>query len=102
MLKAFFTEMWPVLLSSCKILSEYIAGEAGKRLPGKSFSVSSPAQLSGGALTHNFRIPLYESYSSTSGPIRWLHSRRMVVPYQVWMLTRLQRNIEALKQNEQV
>jgi hypothetical protein len=78
----FFEEMWPVLKSSMDVLRAFIAGgahEPGGELPGKTF-IATPKfaehQTGEGALTHAFEI----------GGIQ---SRRMVVPYQVWMLQRL-------------
>ncbi len=78
----FFEEMWPVLRSSMRVLSDFIASEdheAGGELPGKTFTTTpgfEALQTDDGALTHDFEI----------GGIR---GRRMVVPYQVWMLQRL-------------
>jgi glutathione S-transferase len=81
-LQVFFTEMWPVLDSSMETLRRYLEGgqhEPGAELPGKTF-LATPGfeklQTGNGPLTHEFEI----------GGVR---ERRMVLPYQVWMLQRL-------------
>lgn len=81
-LATFFDEMWPVLRDAVRVLTAFIASDAhepGAELPGKSF-LATPGfeslQTGGGALTHAYRI----------GDAR---GRRMVVPYQIWMLQRL-------------
>ncbi|HKK52221.1 MAG TPA: glutathione S-transferase family protein [Myxococcota bacterium] len=82
-LATFFDEMWPVLRSTAATLTAFIASDAhtaGEELPGKTFTATPgffEAQTGFGALTHEFEI----------GGIR---SRRMVVPYQIWMLQRLE------------
>jgi glutathione S-transferase len=83
LLGVFFDEMWPVLTSSMRVLTDFIASDAhtvGDALPGGSF-MATPGfvehQTGNGALTHEFEI----------GGVR---SRRMVMPYQVWMLQRLE------------
>ena len=82
-LAIFFSEMWPFLRDSTKALQSYIASDdhsLGDELPRKSFTASPGfelAQTDEGALTVPFRI----------GGIQ---SRRMVVPYQIWMLQRVQ------------
>jgi glutathione S-transferase len=84
----FFEEMWPVLQSAIATLSAFIdsdAHELGEELPGKTFFASpgfEHLQCDAGALTHEFEI----------GGIR---SRRMVVPYQMWMLQRIAGVLEA-------
>jgi glutathione S-transferase len=84
----FFEEMWPVLVSSMEMLAKHMAGdtcEKGTELPGKTFSVTpgfETLQREGGPLTHEFQI----------GDVR---DRRMVLPYQVWMLQRLAEALEA-------
>ena len=81
-LAVFFDEMWPVLQSSMTKLTAYIASEAyepGARLPGKTFGVTpgfETLQTGGGPLTHEFEL-------------RGVRERRMVLPYQVWMLQRM-------------
>ena len=81
-LGVFFEEMWPVLRSTLDVLRAFIASdehEAGTELPGKTFTATpgfEVHQTGQGALTHEFEI----------GGVR---ARRMVVPYQVWMLQRL-------------
>ncbi len=90
LLGVFFEEMWPVLVSSMRVLADFIASDAhtaGEALPGGSF-MATPGfwehQTGDGALTHEFEI----------GGVR---SRRMVVPYQVWMLQRLERVLAACR-----
>jgi glutathione S-transferase len=76
----FFDEMWPVLTSSMERLTRYLASaESGVELPGKSFLVTEgfeELQTGDGPLTLSFEI----------GGVR---ERRMLLPYQVWMLQRL-------------
>ncbi len=78
----FFEEMWPVLKSTIEKTAAFIASpahEPGGELPAKTFFADPPweeHQTGDGALTHDFEI-------------RGVRSRRMVVPYQVWMLQRL-------------
>ena len=79
----FFEEMWPVLRSAAERLSTYVQSKAhslGDELPGKTFTATpgfEALQTGEGALTHAFEI------GGVSG-------RRMVVPYQIWMLQRLE------------
>jgi glutathione S-transferase len=81
-LAAFFEEMWPVLSDAAHVLSDYIASDshtAGDELPGKTFFATpgfEALQTGEGSLTHEFEI----------GGVR---GRRMVIPYQMWMLQRL-------------
>lgn len=81
-LATFFEEMWPVLAAATSALAAYLASgrhPPGGELPGKSFTASpgfETLQTGDGPLTHAFTI------GGVSG-------RRMVVPYQVWMLQRL-------------
>jgi len=81
-LAVFFEEMWPVLEAALAALRAYLASGAhasGGELPGKSFTASpgfEALQRGEGALTHAFTI------DGVAG-------RRMVVPYQAWMLQRL-------------
>jgi len=88
LLGIFFEEMWPVLESSMRVLTDYIASdehELGGELPGGSF-MATPGfehlQTDGGPLSHEFEI----------GGVK---SRRMVVPYQVWMLGRVESVLDA-------
>lgn len=87
LLGVFFEEMWPVLASSMRVLGDFIASDAhepGGPLPGGSFMATPgfwDVQTGDGPLTHEFEI----------GGIA---SRRMVVPYQVWMLGRLAEVLE--------
>ncbi len=84
LLGVFFEEMWPVLGRSMERLRAFVASEAheiGNELPGKTFTATPgffEHQTGGGALTHPFEIGGIES-------------ERMVVPYQIWMLGRLER-----------
>ena len=82
LLEIFFDDMWPVLVSSCERLRTFLDSDAhqrGTEVPGKSFFASpgfEALQQEGGPLTHAFNI-------------EGVTSRRMVIPYQVWMLQRL-------------
>ncbi len=86
----FFDEMWPVLADAARALAAFVASPAhvrGGELPGKTFTATPgfEAHQSGdGALTHAFTI----------GGVA---ARRMVVPYQMWMLARLAREIDACR-----
>ena len=76
--------MWPTLRESAARLTAYIvsdAHEAGGEVPGKTFTATPgffELQTGDGPLTQSFEI----------GGIK---SRRMVVPYQIWMLGRIER-----------
>jgi glutathione S-transferase len=82
-LDTFFAEMWPVLGTAMERLADFIASDAhetGGELPGKTFTATpgfEAHQTGDGALTHEYRL----------GDIK---GRRMVVPYQMWMLGRLE------------
>ena len=82
LLGTFFEEMWPVLRSSAATLTAFVESSAharGDELPGKTFTATpgfEALQTGDGALTHVFEV----------GGVR---SRRMVIPYQIWMLQRL-------------
>jgi len=87
LLDVFFEEMWPCLQASVQALRAFLDGthhKAGSELPGKSF-FSTPGfeilQRDGGHLTHAFRL----------GDAR---GTRMVVPYHVWMLQRIEVSAE--------
>ncbi len=86
-LSLFFEEMWPVLKDSMRTLTAFCDSDAhvrGEELPGKTFSPTpgfEQHQMGDGALTHAFTIGGIEA-------------RRMVVPYQMWMLGRLQAVID--------
>ena len=75
--------MWPVLRSAADRLRAFIASDAhgaGGELPGKTFTATPgffELQTESGALTHPFEI----------GGVQ---SERMVVPYQIWMLQRIE------------
>lgn len=79
----FFEEMWPVLRSSADVLRAFVASDAhepGGELPGKTFTATpgfEAHQTGDGALTHAFTV------GGVAG-------RRMVVPYQIWMLQRIE------------
>ena len=79
----FFEEMWPVLADAAAVLTRFIESEhheRGAELPGKTFTATpgfEAHQTGDGALTHAFRIG-------------GVPARRMVVPYQIWMLQRVE------------
>merc|ERR1719433_2671781 len=78
-LRLFFDEMWPVLTSTMDVLGGYLKEvhtDHTLHLPSKSFGPEHPDQFPNGALTHVFNL-------------RGRKGRRMVIPYQVWMLERL-------------
>jgi glutathione S-transferase len=83
LLGVFFEEMWPVLADAARTLAAFVARDAhapGDELPGKTFTATpgfEALQTGEGALTHAFTIGGVESL-------------RMVVPYQMWMLGRLE------------
>jgi len=89
----FFEEMWPVLCDAMATLTAYLesdAHEPGGELPGKTFTATpgfESLQTGDGPLTHAFAI----------GGVR---GRRMVVPYQVWMLQRLAAVLDGLRSDE--
>ncbi|MFP6664051.1 MAG: glutathione S-transferase family protein [Deltaproteobacteria bacterium] len=82
LLGVFFEEMWPVLESAMRTLTAFLASDAhaaGGEVPGKSFTATpgfEALQTGNGPLTHAFQL----------GGVA---ARRMVVPYQIWMLGRL-------------
>ncbi|MCP4002798.1 MAG: glutathione S-transferase [bacterium] len=84
LLGVFFEEMWPVLRDAMQVLTRFIASDMHRsdgELPGKTFTATpgfEAHQTGEGALTQEFEI----------GGVR---GRRMVVPYQIWMLQRLER-----------
>lgn len=87
LLAVFFEEMWPVLTDAMERLSAFIASDdcpPDGELPGKTF-FATPGferhQTGTGALTHAYTL------GGVTG-------RRMVVPYQVWMLGRLLRVLD--------
>jgi len=87
-LAIFFEEMWPVLRDAAAVLTDFIASDAhepGGELPGKSFFATPEfvaLPTAEGPLTHEYRI------GDASG-------RRMVIPYQIWMLERVERALAA-------
>lgn len=81
-LAVFFDEFWPVLDTATRTLRAFVRSHAhaiGDELPGKTF-LATPGfealQTGDSPLTHAFEIGGVEG-------------RRMVVPYQTWMLQRL-------------
>lgn len=89
----FFEEMWPVLKDAAATLTAFIASDAhapGGELPGKTFTATpgfEAHQTGEGALTHAYEI----------GGVR---GRRMVVPYQMWMLQRIESVLAELGEEE--
>lgn len=81
-LRLFFDEMWPYLSDSIDVLTDFIGSAAhalGDELPRKTFTASpgfEALQRDQGELTTSFSI-------------KCVASRRMVVPYQMWMLQRM-------------
>ena len=81
-LRTFFDEMWPYLKSSAKALRRFFESDAhqvGDELPRKTFTATpgfESIQTGDGALTVPFEIG-------------GISARRMVVPYQIWMLERI-------------
>ena len=81
-LRVFFDEMWPYLKSSAKALRRFFESDAhqvGDELPRKTFTATpgfESIQTGDGALTVPFEIG-------------GISARRMVVPYQIWMLERI-------------
>lgn len=79
----FFEEMWPTLRAARDALRAHLASPAhppGGELPGKSFFATpgfEALQTGDGPLTHAFSIG-------------GVPARRMVVPYQFWMLGRIE------------
>ena len=82
LLDVFFQEMWPVLRESIDRLRAFVASAdhtPGDELPGKTFTATPgfvDLQTGNGPLTQSFEI----------GGVA---SRRMVVPYKIWMLGRI-------------
>jgi len=96
-LQVFFTEMWPVLKSTCYVLKSYQLSP-GKALPGKSFNPESADQQRKGPLTHTFSLP-FDAHGCPGGLSR---GRRMVVPYHIWMLQRLEATLETAPASEEL
>ncbi len=92
-LDTFFAEMWPVLTVAMERLSSFIASDAhtaGAELPGKTFFATpgfEAYQTGDGALTQPFTL------GDSSG-------RRMVVPYQMWMLGRLEEILDRARASD--
>ena len=85
--------MWPVLRSSCAIVRAYLGSvHCGSDipLPSKSFSPSHADQTGWGPLIHAFSLPF--ASDGSRGAVST--GRRMVIPYQIWMLQRLEPTLE--------
>ena len=86
-LSVFFEEMWPVLSIAAETLTRHIASDAhpaNGELPGKTFTATpgfEKLQTGDGPLTHDFEIGGVEG-------------RRMVIPYQLWMLQRVEQALD--------
>ena len=82
-LRVFFDEMWPFLRASTKAMTRYVESDehqVGDELPRKTFTATpgfEELQTGDGALTVPFEIG-------------GISERRMVVPYQIWMLDRIE------------
>lgn len=86
LLRIFFNEMFPVLKSTCQVLTEYIKEERPSKLPCGSFGPGSIDQeVPNGPLTCEFQLPVDEESV--------VKERRMVIPYQVWLLQRLEETV---------
>lgn len=92
----FFEEFWPVLVSTTRVLRSYLGtrGRAAAEapLPSKSFGPQLAAQVDGGALTHEFSLP----FPARKNGAHATRGRRLVVPYHVWMLQRIEAALGAL------
>eukprot|EP01084_Bolivina_argentea_P002013 3715_1 len=106
MIQVFFMEMWPVLIDASTVLTKYINGKDGLSVPHKSFGACGTDQINNGPLVHGFKIPIYDILPGTFGentiysneiPKQYLKSKRMVVPYQFWMLGRIADELEEIK-----
>lgn len=90
LLQVFFDEFWPVLRSTCGVVTRYLreerAADNQAPLPGKSFGPSSFDQHRGGPLTHCFSLP----FDEVGRPGGRSTGRRLVIPYQIWMLQRIE------------
>lgn len=93
LLRIFFEEMWPVLRSTCKVLTRYIQEEMPNKLPGGSFSSGCMDQEPGGPLTHTFTLPFDREGRYVGDTARSIKETRMVLPYQIWLLQRLEKTI---------
>jgi hypothetical protein len=88
LLQCFVHEMWPVLKSTCRAVKRYVGGRAGVPLPGKSFNAESFDQMGWGPLTHSFSLPF-----DARGQPGSCTDTRMVVPYHIWMLQRVEETV---------
>ena len=88
-LAIFFHDMWPYLKTATQALADFIASDQhalGDSLPRKTFTAT----------------PGFEHLQTGEGPltvpfeIGGVQSRRMVVPYQIWMLQRLNRAMSGI------
>ena len=88
MLQCFFTDFYPVIMDAMKTLKTYLHSSEhtiGNRLPEKSFGPTpgfGNAQIvkERGTLTHDFTIGGHKG-------------RRMVIPYTIWMVQRMQNDV---------
>ena len=86
LLRIFFKEMFPVLKRTCQVLTEYIKEEKPIKLPCGSFGPGSIDQeVPYGPLTCEFELPVDED--------NVVKGRRMVIPYHVWLLQRLEETV---------
>jgi hypothetical protein len=96
MLKCFFVEMWPVLVSTMGIMGHRLKGNQRTvdPLPSKSFGPTTHQQMGSGSLTHEFTLPVYHRDAAGPGNTprmtmaagQSVKGRRMVVPYHLYML----------------
>eukprot|EP00929_Paragymnodinium_shiwhaense_P092666 TRINITY_DN52649_c0_g1_i1.p1 TRINITY_DN52649_c0_g1~~TRINITY_DN52649_c0_g1_i1.p1 ORF type:complete len:494 (+),score=42.37 TRINITY_DN52649_c0_g1_i1:47-1528(+) len=92
LLHVFFAEMWPMLLSSCRAVKRYIKAHGRSVvLPAKSFNSGIAAQDGEGALTHAFTLP----FDSEGNPGSSSRGRRMVLPFHIWLLQRIEGSVNA-------
>ena len=86
MLKMFFHDFYPLLTNAMKVLKEFIQSpghKIGTRLPEKSFGPTpgfNNVQQQNGTLSHEFTI-------------EGKKGRRMVIPYTIWMVQRLNNDV---------
>eukprot|EP00040_Diaphanoeca_grandis_P013949 m.70517 g.70517 ORF g.70517 m.70517 type:complete len:507 (+) comp24235_c0_seq1:287-1807(+) len=91
LLQVFFTEMWPTLVSQCRQLRWYCKTihDGRSKLPSKSFGPHHSDQIGFGPLTHRFSLPFGKA--GTEDTISC--GTRMIVPYQNWMLQRIENSL---------
>jgi hypothetical protein len=91
LLQVVLTEMWPVLESTCRVVADYVGGDRNVKLAGKSFSADSFDQTGRGPLRHPFTLP----FDAQGRPGGVSSGTRMVIPYQIWMLQRVEDTVLA-------